>query len=93
MEMNIEEVTRTKLRKYQQLVFETRKKRPGYGVEVIPVIIGCMGGGVEKTSKAVAKVIEGERNVTRIVRTMQQTVLMEGETIIRKVLSGLVQSE
>ena len=41
----------------------------------------------------VAKAIEGEGNVTRIVRTMQQAVLLEGETIIRKVLSGVLQSE
>ena len=31
--------------KYQQLAFEIRERRPGYRVEVIPIVIGCMGGG------------------------------------------------
>ena len=30
---------------------------------------------------------------TKVVREMQKTILMDSETIIRKVLSGLVQSE
>ena len=32
-----------------------------------------------------------ERNVIRIVRTMQQTVIVERETVITKVLSGTMQ--
>ena len=55
--------------------------------------IGCLGGAVEKTGKVVTKLIEGERRVIKIVRKMQQIVLLEGETIIRKVLSELIQSE
>ena len=50
-------------------------------------------GDMLKTQEMVAKVIEGEWNVTRTVRTMQQTVLFEGYTIIREVSSGLDQSE
>ena len=60
---------------------------------VIPVITGCLGGGVEKTGNVVAKLIEGKRNVIRTVRTMQQTIFLEGETIIRKVLQGIIQSK
>ena len=85
-EKNIEVVTRTKLKKYQQHMGETREKRPGYAVEVVPVIIRCLGGDVERMGKVLAKLIKGERNVIRIVRTMQHTVLLEGETITRKVL-------
>ena len=81
------------MQKYQLLAFETWEKRPGYAVEVVPVIIGCPGGGVEKTGKVVAKLTEGKRDVIRTVRTMQQTILLEGETIMGKVLSGIIQSE
>ena len=52
---NIEEVTRIKMQKYQQLAFETTEKKPRYAVEVVPVIIGCLGGNMEKTDKVVAK--------------------------------------
>ena len=89
----IEEIGRTKMQKYQQLAFETREKRPGYSVEVVSVIIGCLGGSVKKTGKVMAKLIEDERNEIRTVRTMQQTVLLAVEKIIRKVLRGVGQSE
>ena len=91
-EQNIKEATRTKLQKYQQLAFETREKRR-YTVEVVPVIIGCLGGGVEDATRAVRKIIGDEDSVIRIITTMQRTVLSEGETIIRKVLGGVVQPE
>ena len=41
-------------------------------MEVIPVIIGCLGGEVEKTGKVVAKLIEGQMNAFRTVKTIQQ---------------------
>ena len=92
-EQNIKEATRTKLQKYQQLAFKTREKRRRYTVEVVPVIIGCLGGGVEDATKAVRKIIGDEDGVIRIITTMQRMVLSEGGTIIRKVLGGVVQPE
>ena len=52
-EQNIEEATRTKLQMYQQLALETRGKRRMYRVQVVPVIIGCLGGGVEDATTVV----------------------------------------
>ena len=37
--------------------------------------------------------IETETEAERIVKEMQKTVLMDGESIMRKVLSGVVQPE
>ena len=91
-EKSIEEVIRTKIQKYQKLAFETMENRPRYAVEVVPVMIGCLGGGVENAGKLVEKLIEGKRNVIRTVRIMQQTVFL-GKTILRKVLSGIIQLE
>lgn len=42
--------------------------------------------------KVMAKLIEGERNVIRIVRIMRQTALLNRETIVREVLRGIIQS-
>ena len=92
-EQNIKEATRTKLQKYQQLAFKTREKRRRYRMKVVPVIIGCLGGGVEDATKAVRKIIGDEDGVIRIITTMQRMVLSEGGTIIRKVLGGVVQPE
>ena len=62
-------------------------------MEVVPVIIECLEGGVEDATRAVRKIIGDENCVIRIITTMQRTVLYEGETMIRKVLGGVVQSE
>ena len=40
-----EEVTQTRLPKYQQLTFEIRERGPGFAMEVVPVVFGCLGGG------------------------------------------------
>ena len=92
-ENNIEAKVKEKLDKYQQLAFETRENRVGYRVEVVPLVLGCLGGGIGKLWKNVKKVIETETKTERIVREMQKTVLMEIESIMRKVLSGVVQPE
>ena len=45
-EKNVLEKNKEKRLKYQQFAFELKERRPGYRVEVIPIVIGCMGGGV-----------------------------------------------
>ena len=47
-EKNIGEKHREKLTKYQQLAFEMREKRPEYRVEIVPIVIGCLGGGMKQ---------------------------------------------
>ena len=90
MEKNIEEKRKEKLEKYQQLAFEIRERRPGFRVEIVPVIIGCLGGGMTDLEKQVGKLIDEEK-VEEICRTMQTTVLLESETLMRKVISGVIQ--
>ena len=93
LENNIEAKVKEKLDKYQQLVFETRENRVGYRVDVVPLVLGCLGGGIGKLWKNVQKVIETETETERIVKEMQKTVLMDSESIMRKVLSRVVQPE
>ena len=50
---------REKLNKYQQLIFTTREKRPGYNVEILPMIIGCLGCWNEKVGGTSCKDNEG----------------------------------
>ena len=90
-ESNIEDKLREKRFKYQQLVFEIREKRTGYLVEIIPFVIGCLGGGMKKLEDEMAKLIPEEKQ--KITREMQKVVLMESETIVRKIKSRIVQAE
>ena len=59
----------------------------------MPLIIGALGGGMRQITKDMAKVFKNGELLKRIVGEMQKTVLMDSETILRKVLSGLVLQE
>ena len=49
-----------------------------------------LGGGIGELWKNVQKVIETETEAERIVKEMQKTVLIDSESIMRRVLSGVV---
>ena len=90
-EHNISDKHREKLNKYQQLAFTTREKRPGYDVKILPMIIGCLGGGMQRLVEQVAKIIKDKNDVEGVCQNMQKTVLVESETIMNKVISGIIQ--
>ena len=54
-EANKEVKREEKIRKYQQLCFELRGPREGYTVMVIPMIIGCLGGGMKELKQDLGK--------------------------------------
>ena len=85
--------TKSHVRKAQQLAFEIRGRRPGYTVEVTPFVIGCLGGGIKKLEEQMAKLIPEELRRLRKTREMQKIVLMQSETIVRKIISGIVYSQ
>jgi hypothetical protein len=92
-ESRIQEKLREKLQKYQQLAFEIRERRPGYKVEVLPVVVGCMGGGALRLKEQVKRIVSNEKVVESVWREMVKTLLSESESIIRKVLSNLITVE
>ena len=61
------------------------------------MVIGALGGGLKEVLRDVERVIserlERERLAERAVAEMQKTVSMDSESMVRKVLSGLVQHE
>ena len=63
---NIDEQVKEKLLKCQQLAYETWERRPAYRVEVIPVVVGCVGGGAHRLKEQIARVLEiFEKKTTR----------------------------
>ena len=89
-ERNIEAKSREKIAKYQQLAYETREKRKNYEVKVIPLIIGSLGGGVNAIQKNIEKILTEKTAAEKVVREMQKMILMESESIVRKVISGVI---
>ena len=92
-EKNIETKMNDTRTKYQQLAFEIRERRKEYQVVVVTIIIRCLRGGVDKTIREVRRIFENDKLAKQIVGTMQKTVLMDSETTLRKIFSGLIQLE
>ena len=89
---NIQAKRLDKLTKYRQLAYETRERRLGYEIMVVPLIIGALGGGVKQIFSDMGKIFEDKNILNRTICEMQKTVLMDSETTSRKVLSGLIQA-
>ena len=62
-------------------------------MKVVLTIIGCLGGGMRELKESIRDIFKNENNdkeLEWISREMQKTVLWESESLIRKVLSGLL---
>ena len=70
-----------------------RERRVEYKKFVIPVVIGVLGGGIKITIYEVKKIFKQDDLSKKIVGEMQRTILMDGEIIIHKILSELVQTD
>ena len=92
-EDNINIKTNEKQTKYQQLAFEMRDGRIGYKVIVWQIIIACLGEGTELTLKELKRLFTSNQMTRKVVGTMQKTTLMDSETLMRRILSGLIQSK
>ena len=78
---------------YGQLACEIKKRRPGFKVRVVPLVISVFCGGVKEILKELENMFEKDDLRERIVAEMQKTISMDSENIIRKVFSELVQSD
>ena len=82
-----------KLTKYRQLAFETREQRPGYEIYVVPAVVGTLGGGIEALKVDLKKIFDNNELLDEVVAMMQKTVLMDSESVVRSVVSGLIEGE
>ena len=58
------------MQKYQQLAFETRERRVGFMFEILPFVVGCLGGGMEKLQEQIKKLIKEKSRLQWVVREM-----------------------
>ena len=92
-QQNIDTKRMEKLTKYRQLAFEMRERHPGYVIKVVPMIIGALGGGMKMLKTELKTVFNDQELVDKIAGEMQRTVLMDSESIIRRVFSGLIRGD
>ena len=70
-----------------------RERCPGYVIKVVPMIIGALGGGIKMLKTELKTVFNDQELVDKIAGEMQRTVLMDSKSIIRRVISGLIQGD
>ena len=73
------------------MAFQLRERHEQYRAMVVPLVIGCLGGGIKQLTKDI-KVLFKPEDVNSIYSEMLKVVLWESETILSKVTSGLIQS-
>ena len=62
-------------------------------MKVTPTIIRCLGGGMKELKENIRQIFEYDNNdkeLEWISQEIQKIVLWESESLIRKVLSGLL---
>ena len=60
---------------------------------VLPVVIGALGGSIKTLRKDLKKVFHNNEPLDKVVATMQKTVLIDSESIVPRVMSGLIHGE
>ena len=81
------------LTKYRQLAFETREWRPSFEIYVVPVVVSALGGGIKALKVDLKNIFINNKLLEEVVAVMQKTVLMDSESIVRRVMCGLIQGE
>ena len=69
-----------------------RERIPRYNVTTVLVIIGAFGGFMKKIMNELTKLLTKQELVVKTAAKMQKTKLIVSEMLLRKVFSGLVQS-
>ena len=74
---------------YNELVYELRTQRPGWQIEVLPLIVGVTGG-IHLLKVEVAKLIRNEKKAQKVVDEMQKTAVLGSLQIIHRIECHLV---
>ena len=91
MEKNTRNKFSEKLTKYGQLCFEMRERRNCFKIHVIPVIIGCLGGGAKKLLETIKPVFDDDKFTDNLVSEMIKSVVMDSESIMDSARAGFGQ--
>ena len=87
-------VNRTeRLTKYMQLPFETRERRPGCEIYMVPVVVRTLGSGIKVLKVNLKKIFDKNELLDEVVAMMQKTVLMDSKSMVRRVMSDLIQGD
>ena len=72
VQMSLTRMENERRRKYQQLCYELRERWDGYKVKIIPVVIGCLGGGMKRLKDDIRELFNDEKDLHGIRRELQR---------------------
>ena len=79
--------------KHSQLGFEIRERTPGFKVIIASLVItSAFGGSLKEILRELENMFEKDDLCELTLLELSKTILMDSETIIWKVLSGLFRS-
>ena len=87
LERNVEEKEKEKNYKYRELAEEMKTLFPGCHVEVVPLVIGCLGG-INNIVKNIHQVLQcKEEDAARTVTEMQRATLISSARMWTRIAS------
>ena len=60
---------------------------------MVPAVVGALGGGIKMLKVDLKKIFNNNELLEEVVAVMQKTVLIDRESIVQRVMSGLIQGE
>ena len=60
---------------------------------MVPVVVSTLSSGIKVRKIDLKKIFDNDELLEEVVAVMQKTVLMDSESIIRRVMSGFIQGE
>ena len=76
-----------------QLPFETRERRPVCEIYMVPVVVRTLGSGIKVLKVNLKKIFDKNELLDEVVAMMQKTVLMDSKSMVRRVMSDLIQGD
>jgi hypothetical protein len=74
---------------YMELKYELKVQRPGWEIEIVPLIVGVMGG-IANLKEEVLKLLGKEKLAKRCVEEMQKTTVLGSLQIIHRMEAKIV---
>ena len=72
-----------KIQKYQQLHYKLRERRPGFMVKVVPIVTGCLGGGMKQLQEDIRDFFNEKERFNEMQKIISAKLIHSSESYVR----------
>ena len=72
-----------KIQKYQQLHYKLRERRPGFMVKVVPIVTGCLGGGMKQLQEDIRDFFNENERFNKMQKIISAKLIHSSESYVR----------